>query len=139
MRPPAASLVRPLSDRRFRALLLAWAGVPIGALYLWGGLVQPLLLGAYQGDFEESYMRAARRIASGLDPYDLCRTMGCLEPTGPQYVMPPLLAWLLQPLLNVDSHLIGIFVIVTLNAAFAVFVFCALRALKVVDPQLAVL
>ena len=128
-----------LDSRGFRSVLLALAGVPIGLVYLWQALVQPLVFGAYLGDFQESYMRAARRLAANADPYDLCKTMGCLEPTGPQYVMPPPLAWLLQPLVSVDSHVITVGAILVLNASLFVFVFCALRALKVDDWQLAAL
>jgi hypothetical protein len=128
-----------LDNRTFRSLLLVLSGVPIGILYLWQALVQPLAFGAYLGDFQESYMRAARRLAQGTDPYDLCRTMGCLEPTGPQYVMPPPLAWLLQPLIAVDSHIITVAAILVLNASLFVFLFCALRALRVDDWQLAAL
>ena len=128
-----------LGNRTFRSLLLVLAGVPIGVVYLWQALVQPLVFGAYLGDFQESYMRAARRLAAGLDPYDLCHTAGCSEPTGPQYVMPPPLAWALQPLVNVDSHVITVAAILVLNASLLVFVFCALRALRVHDWQLAVL
>ena len=118
---------------------MIWTGIPILGVYVWTTLVQPLLLGAYEGDFQESYMRAAGRIAAGLDPYDLCQTMGCLEPTGPQYVMPPLLAWMLQPVVGIDSHTLGVAVVLILNAALVVFVVCTLRALKVRDPQLAAL
>ena len=128
-----------LSNRNFRSLLLIVSGVPIGAVYLWQALIQPLVFGAYLGDFQESYMRAARRIAAGQDPYDLCRTAGCLEPTGPQYVMPPPLAWALQPFISVDSHVVTVTAILVLNASLLLFVFCALRALKVRDWQLAVL
>jgi hypothetical protein len=128
-----------LDNRTFRSLLLVLSGVPIGLVYLWQALVQPLAFGAYLGDFQESYMRAARRLAQGSDPYDLCRTMGCLEPTGPQYVMPPPLAWLLQPLIAVDSHVITVAAILVLNASLFVFLFCALRALRVDDWQLAAL
>jgi hypothetical protein len=131
MRPAA------LDNRGFRTVLLALAGLPIGALYLWEALIQPLAFGAYLGDFQESYMRAARRLAEGNDPYDLCRTMGCLEPTGPQYVTPPPLAWMLQPLVNVDSHVITVGAILLLNACLLLFIFCSLRALKVDDWQLA--
>jgi len=136
---PSAIRLTALANRRFRGLLLIWAGVPIAVLYLWGGLVEPLLLGTYQGDFQESYLRAAGRIAAGLDPYDLCQRFGCLEPTGPQYVMPPLLAWLLQPAVHVDGHALGVAVIIVLNAALVVFLWFALKALKVNDWQLAVL
>jgi hypothetical protein len=135
----AASWLRALANRRFRGLLLVWAGVPIGVLYLWRGVVQPMLFGTFQGDLQESYMRAAGRIAAGLDPYDLCQTLGCLEPTGPQYVTPPLLAWLLQPAVGVDPHVLGIGVVMVLNASLVVFLWCALRALKVGDWQLGAL
>ena len=139
MQATATVRLRALSNRNFRSLLLVVAGVPIGVLYLWQALIQPLVLGAYLGDFQESYMRAARRLAAGLDPYDLCRTAGCLEPTGPQYVMPPPLAWALQPLVGVDSHVITVGAVLVLNASLLVFILCALRALRVDDWQLAVL
>ena len=128
-----------LRNRRFRTLLLAISGVPIVALYLWQAVVQPIFLGGYLGDFQESYLRAAARIASGQDPYDLCSTMGCLEPTGPQYVMPPVLAWMLQPLVGVDSHVITVGAVLVLNASLFLFVWLTLRALRVADWQLAAL
>lgn len=133
MRPTA------LDNRGFRSLLLILGGVPIGAVYLWQALIQPLAFGAYLGDFQESYMRAAHRLAQGSDPYDLCRTLGCLEPTGPQYVMPPPLAWMLQPLISIDSHAITVGAILVLNASLFLFILFALRALQVHDWQLAAL
>src|SRR2546421_6411897 len=128
-----------LDNRRFRTVLLAIAGIPIVATYMWQALIQPIFLGGYLGDFQESYMRAATRIASGQDPYDLCATIGCLEPTGPQYVMPPVLAWLLQPLVGVDAHVITVGAVLVLNASLALFIWLALTALKVEDWQLATL
>ncbi len=138
-KPAAALRLSALDNRVFRSVLLVLAGVPIAAVYLWQALIQPLALGAYLGDFQESYMRAARRLAQSSDPYDLCRTMGCTEPTGPQYVMPPPLAWLLQPLTSVESHVITVGAILLLNASLFFFIFCALRALKVDEWQLTVL
>ena len=128
-----------LRNRHFRTLLLAISGVPIVALYLWQAVVQPIFLGGYLGDFQESYLRAAVRIASGQDPYDLCSTMGCLEPTGPQYVMPPVLAWMLQPLVGVDGHVITVGAVLVLNASLFLFVWLTLRALRVADWQVAAL
>ena len=128
-----------LDNRSFRTILLIGAGVPIALQYLWQALIQPLALGAYLGDFQESYIRAARQLAGGHDPYDLCRTAGCLEPTGPQYVMPPPLAWMLQPLIGVDSRAITIGAVLLLNASLFLFLFCMLRTLNVSDWQLAVL
>src|SRR5205823_3807888 len=124
---------------RFRTVLLVISGLPVAALYAWQALVQPIFLGGYLGDFQESYLRAASRIASGQDPYDLCASMGCLEPTGPQYVMPPVLAWALQPLVGVDSRLITVGDVLLLNASLAIFVWLTLRALRVDDWQVAAL
>ncbi len=130
---------RALANRRFSGLLLIWAGIPILLLYVWQALVQPLAFGAYLGDFQESYMRAAGRLAAGQDPYDLCQTMGCLEPTGPQYVTPLPLAWLLQPAVGVDSHVLAVAAVLVLNASLAAFLFFMVRALRVDDWQLAAL
>jgi hypothetical protein len=136
--PPVMRLPA-LANRRFRGLLLIWAGIPILLLYLWQAVVEPLAFGAYLGDFQESYMRAAGRLAAGRDPFDLCQTMGCLEPTGPQYVTPLPLAWLLQPVVGVDSHVLAASAVILLNAALVVFLFFVLRALKVDDWQLGAL
>jgi len=136
---PAGLRRGALDNRRFRTVLLAVAGIPIVATYLWQAVIQPIFFGGYLGDFQESYMRAAGRVAAGLDPYDLCATMGCSEPTGPQYVMPPVLAWMLQPLVGVDGHLITVGAVIVLNASLAVFVWLAVRALKVDDWQLVAL
>ena len=120
-----------LDNGTFRSTVLAVAGVPIAAMYLWQAIAQPIFFGGYLGDFQESYMRAAGRLAMGLDPYDLCSTMGCLEPTGPQYVMPPVLAWMLQPLVGVDRTAITIGAVLVLNASVVLFIWLALRALRV--------
>ena len=128
-----------LDNRGFRTILLVVAGLPIAATYLWQALIQPLAFGTYLGDFQESYMRAAQRFAQGADPYDLCRTLGCLEPTGPQYVMPPTLAWMLQPLVGVNSHAITVGAILLLNASLFLFLFCVQRTLDIRDWQLAAL
>ena len=128
-----------MANRRFSGLLVIWAGIPITLLYIWQALVQPLGFGTYLGDFQESYMRAAGRLAAGRDPYDLCQTMGCLEPTGPQYVTPLPLAWLLQPAVGVDSHALAAAAVILLNASVVVFLICVLRALEVRDWQLAAL
>jgi hypothetical protein len=125
-----------LGNRRFRTVLLIVAGVPVAAQYLWLGFVSPLFLGAYLGDFQESYLRAAQRLASGQDPYDLCQTMGCLEPTGPQYVMPPLLAWLLQPFAGADHRAVTIAAVLILQASLVLFFWCLIKALDVRDWQL---
>ena len=136
---PARPRPSALDNRRFRSVLLAIAGVPILATYLWQALVQPIFFGGYLGDFQESYTRAAGRIASGLNPYDLCATIGCSEPTGPQYVMPPVLAWMLQPLVGVSSGVITVGAVLILNASLALFLWLTLKALRVEDWQLAAL
>ncbi len=136
---PARPRTSALENRRFRTVLLLLAGIPIVLTYLWQAVIQPIFLSGYLGDFQESYLRAAARIAQGLDPYDLCATMGCAEPTGPQYVMPPLLAWMLQPLVGVDSHVITVGAVIVLNVSLALFIWLTLAALRVADWQLAFL
>jgi hypothetical protein len=131
--------LRVLSNRRFTGLLVVWAGVPILVLYLWQSLIQPIVFGGHLGDFQESYMRAAARVAAGHDPYDLCQTLGCLEPTGPQYVTPPPLAWLLQPAVGLDSYVVAVGAVILLNASLVVFLACVLRALRVDEWQLGAL
>jgi len=126
----------PLEDRRFRTLLLAIAGTPILLLYVWQSIIVPIAFGGYLGDFKESYLRAAAQLVAGRDPYDLCRTLGCLEPTGQQYVTPPPVAWLLQPLVGLDFHLVAAGTVLFLNASLVIFLVCMLRALRVVDWQM---
>jgi hypothetical protein len=126
----------PLEDRRFRSLLLAIAGIPILLLYIWQSVVVPIAFGGYLGDLKESYLRAAAQLVAGRDPYDQCLTVPCLEPTGQQYVTPPPVAWLLQPLVGLDSHLVAVGTVLLLNASLVVFLVCMLRALRVVDWQM---
>jgi hypothetical protein len=49
--PPVMRLPA-LANRRFRGLLLIWAGITILLLYLWQAVVEPLAFGAYLGDFQ---------------------------------------------------------------------------------------
>ena len=138
----------PLDNRRFRTLLLAIAGVPITALYLWRTLILPALAGVVPGDFSANYMAAAAKIAAGRDPYDLCVIQGCAQQTqsftplplaGAQYVTPPPVAWMLQPLVGTDTRLQLAVVIAVLQLSVIVFLITTLRAIDVRDWQLAVL
>jgi hypothetical protein len=148
LRAPGITRPSPLDNRRFRTLLLAIAGVPITALYLWRTLILPALAGVVPGDFSANYMAAAAKIAAGRDPYDLCVIQGCAHQTqtftplplaGAQYVTPPPVAWMLQPLVGVDTRVQLVVVIVLLQLSVIVFLFTALRAIDVRDWQLAAL
>jgi arabinofuranan 3-O-arabinosyltransferase len=143
-----ASRRSPLDDRRFRTILLTIAAVPIGALYAWRTLILPFALGTVPLDFSANYMAAAAKIASGRDPYDLCVIQGCtssagtftpLPLAGAQYVTPPPVAWLLQPLVGADPRVQLLIVIGALQLSLLVFLLCALRALEVRDWQLGLL
>jgi hypothetical protein len=138
----------PLDNRRFRSLLLIIAAVPITALYLWRTLVLPVLAGALPLDFSANYMAAAARIAAGHDPYDLCVIQGCAQQAGTftplplagaQYVTPPPVAWMLQPLVGASPHVQLAVVIAVLQLSLVVFLITAVRALGVGDWQLALL
>ena len=136
----------PLENAGFRALLLALAGVPIGVVYIWRSLVLPLALGVVPGDLSENYLAAAARIAAGQDPYDLCAIQACggnasggfvpLPLAGAQYVTPPPVAWMLQPLVHQAAAVQLIVVIAVLQLSLAVFVVATLRALHVRSWQM---
>jgi hypothetical protein len=138
----------PLDNPRFRALLLVGSGVPIALLYLWRTLVLPLLAGVVPGDFKENYMAAAAKIAAGRDPYDLCVIQGCtnsssiyvpLPLAGAQYVTPPPVAWMLQPLVHASAMTQLIVVLAVLQVSLAVFLWATFRALGVKGWQMVVL
>ena len=138
----------PLDDRRFRAVLLAIAGVPIAVLYAWRTLILPALSGALPSDFSTNYMAAAAKIRAGRDPYDLCLIQGCahaaqtfipLPLAGAQYVTPPPVAWMLQPLVGAPAVVQLAVVIAVLQASVVVFLVTTLRAAMVKDWQLAAL
>jgi len=129
-------------------LLLALAGIPIGILYVWRTLILPAITGALPVDFSANYMAAAAKIAAGRDPYDLCLIDGCAHPAqtfiplplaGAQYVTPPPVAWMLQPLVGVDARLQLLVVIGVLQLSLVVFLVTTLRAVAVRDWQLAAL
>jgi Glycosyltransferase family 87 len=137
-----------LDHRRFRSLLLVVAAVPIAAIYSWRTLVLPVITGAVPLDFSANYMAAAAKIAAGKDPYDLCAIQGCAQQpgtftplplAGAQYVTPPPVAWMLQPLVGADSHVQLAVVIGVLQLSVAIFLISTIRALGVRDWQLALL
>jgi hypothetical protein len=137
-----------LDDRRFRSLLLVIAGVPIAAIYAWRTLVLPVITGAVPLDFNANYMAAAAKIAAGKDPYDLCAIQGCahqagtftpLPLAGAQYVTPPPVAWMLQPLVGADPHVQLAVVIGVLQLSVLIFLVSTVRAVGVRDWQLALL
>jgi Glycosyltransferase family 87 len=143
-----ASRRSPLDNRRFRTVLLAIAGVPIAAVYLWRTLILPILAGGLPADFSANYMAAAARIASGHDPYDLCVIQGCapasgaftpLPLAGAQYVTPLPVAWMLQPLVGADPRLQLAIIIGVLQVALVVFLWTTMRAIGVADWQLVLL
>jgi hypothetical protein len=139
----------PLDDARFRGWLLAGAGIPIAILYVWRTAVQPLLVGMLPGDFRENYMPAATKIAAGQDPYNLCEIIACggappphyvpLPLAGYNYITPPPLAWLLQPLVHAGTTVQLAVVLAVLQVSVAVFLLTTLRALNVRDRHMALL
>jgi hypothetical protein len=126
----------PLDDRRFRAVLLAIAGLPIAALYIWRTVIQPAVTDALPENFSANYMAAAAKIRAGWDPYG---PLTPLSPAASQYVLPPPLAWMLQPMLALDPGVQLLVMIGVLQLSVLVFLVTALRAAMVKDWQLAVL
>jgi hypothetical protein len=147
---PSRARRSALDDARFRTLLLVVGAVPIAALYLWRTVVLPLSLHALPGDFSENYMIAAAKIAAGRDPYDLCAIQTCAGVTratafpplplaGSQYVTPPPVAWMLQPLLHATPEVQILVVLTILQLSLVVFLWTTLRAAAVRGWQMALL
>ncbi len=131
-----------LENRRFRGVLLIVAAAPISVLYLWRTAVLPLLVGAVPGDIRDNYILAAARIAAGLDPYTTTTPSGGFVPlplAGPQYVTPPPVAWMLQPLVHAGSEVQLVAVLAVLHLSLIVFLVTTLRALRVTSWQMALL
>ena len=119
--------------------------MPIAGVYVWRTIILPALAGAVPTDFGANYMAAAAKIAMGRDPYDLCVISGCAQHSGSftplplagaQYVTPPPVAWILQPLVDADPHLQLAVVIGVLQVALIVFLWSTVRAIGARDWQL---
>ena len=131
-----------LENARFRGALLIVAAVPISVLYLWRTVVLPLAAGQVPGDIRDNYILAAAKIAAGGDPYATSVAPGAYVPlplAGPQYITPPPVAWMLQPLVHASGTVQLIAVLVVLQLSLAVFLVTTLRALGVSSWHLAVL
>jgi hypothetical protein len=138
-----------LDNPRFRGALLILSAAPISILYLWRTLVLPLAAGSLPGDFKENYLAAAARIAAGHDPYDLCAVQSCsgtpasgfvpLPLAGAQYVTPPPVAWMLQPLVHASATVQLVVVLAVLHVSLVVFLWASLRALHVSSWQMGLL
>jgi hypothetical protein len=134
--------VRALENARFRGALLVLAAVPISVLYLWRTAVLPLAAGAVPGDIKDNYLLAAARIAAGQDPYATGVPAGGFVPlplAGPQYITPPPVAWMLQPLVHASPGVQLIAVLGVLQFSLAVFLATTLRALGVTSWHMALL
>ena len=138
-----------LDNPRFRGALLVAAALPISVLYVWRTVVLPVAAGGLPGDFKENYLAAAGKIAAGRDPYDLCAVQGCATPpaqsfvplplAGAQYVTPPPVAWMLQPLLHAGAAVQLAAVMLVLHLSLVLFLWTALRAIRVTSWQMALL
>ncbi|HYL08170.1 MAG TPA: glycosyltransferase family 87 protein [Candidatus Udaeobacter sp.] len=134
----AGRLWLALLNRRFRSLLLAIAGIPIGISYVWNAFVQPLLSpNLVPTDFQQAYLTAAASIAAGHDPYGPCHNASCFEQlTNSASVYPPLLGWLLQPVVNVNQTVLLIGALIVCQLAVITFLIATLVALRISDWQL---
>jgi hypothetical protein len=138
-RAPRLALGAALGNRRFRALMLWLAGVPIVIEYLWRIVVSPFFRPLEPTDFSQEYLVGARMLAAGQDPYYTCS--GCVvmnNDTFPLTVFPypPFLLWLMQPLARLDLHMADLIAVFACQAFLAVFLVACIRALGIRDRQL---
>ena len=129
----------PLNDRRVRTAALVAVAVPTLGLYLYRGLVEPLTSGRVLDDFTNSYLVAAARLLSGHTPYEPQRVNEAVVPSGTFYVQPPLMAWLLQPLVHLGTRLSTDIWVLFLNLCLVAFLLVSWRALAIRDWQLRLL
>jgi Glycosyltransferase family 87 len=137
---PASAAAAPwglaLANRKFRWILLAIAGFPIGIAYVWFGFLKPLLA-VGPNDFVYSYIPGARMLAAGRDPYQ-CNSGDCGGLPHYPMINPPLAFWILQPVAAVDPRITSSLALVLANALLFAFIWLMLRALKVADRQVAI-
>ncbi|HEV2035838.1 MAG TPA: glycosyltransferase family 87 protein [Candidatus Dormibacteraeota bacterium] len=120
-------LARPLANRRFRWLLIAVAlPLPLLQYLVVTAQLSADLVNRGNEDFWV-YARAAATIARGADPYGASSATTIAQNT--TYIYPPLLAWLVQPLVTLDlttQTLVG----------FAVLQICFFAAIAIVTRAL---
>src|SRR5207249_11316128 len=73
-------------------------------------------------------------------PYVACHDAACFQQlTNSATVYPPLVGWLLQPVINVNQTVLGVGALVICQIAVMTFLIATLAALRVSDWQLVVL
>ena len=95
-----ARLARPLANRRFRWLLIAIAlPLPLLQYLVVTAQLSADLVNRGNEDFW-IYAHAAATLAHGADPYSAATATSIASNT--TYIYPPLLAWLVQPIVTLD-------------------------------------
>jgi hypothetical protein len=126
-----------LGRRRFRALILTFAGVAVGSQYVWQTVITPAFFpGTSPIDFFEDYVGSARLMLSGIDPYSACHTRACwADLANTASVYPPVVTWLSLPLAHLDTTVLGDAALVAMQICVAIFLFAFLSAMQVRDRQ----
>jgi hypothetical protein len=122
-----ARLARPLANRRFRWLLIAVAlPLPLLQYLVVTAQLSADLVNRGNEDFWV-YARAAATIARGADPYGASAT-SIAQNTA--YIYPPLLAWLVQPLVTLDLTTQALVGFAALQICFFAAIAIVTRALR---------
>jgi hypothetical protein len=127
--PPAlARFARPLANRRFRWLLIAVAlPLPLLQYLVVTAQLSADLVNRGNEDFWV-YARAAAAIAHGADPYSGSTVTSIASNTS--YIYPPLLAWLVQPLVTLDLTTQALVGFAALQICFFAAIVVMTRALR---------
>jgi uncharacterized membrane protein YkvA (DUF1232 family) len=128
-----------LENARFRWLLLAVAGAAVIPAFAVTMVIIPLLHQSLPGDLA-AYVKAARLIHDGADPYTSWLSSHSLDPTRRTgYIYPPLLAWLLSPISALPDPLLLTSVFILDVLALTAFWWLTTRSLQFRGPQSIVL
>ena len=133
----AADRRSALDDRRFRALLLAITGLPIGIMYV-GQTFGRLLLSPNPplNDFQLVYLTAARALVAGEDPYQACAHGACMAGRVEHFnYYPPVVAWIMQPLAHLGDRAAEVGAMIAVQVLLAIFIWSVLRAVACRDWQ----
>ncbi len=121
-----------LSNRRFRLFLLTLVAVPLGAQYLLMNVVVPIAGRGFDPTDFIVYLKAARVLSAGGDPYASFFASSIRDATLNQgYIYAPPLAWLLGPLGALPQHTAIAIGVVAAQVCLAGALVVMLRALRV--------
>ena len=132
MRQAVLRSLREVFNRpRFRRRALWLVGVCVIGTYLWSSLIERFLFRRVFADFKV-FLAGAQALEQGRDPY-LSFLVQSHYDFAPNYLYPPMVAWLVQPLLGIGVENAALLVLVILQVCVVAFLWLTYRTLRPVS------